>query len=91
MQAPDLVLAVPHVMANPTISLLKEKGIEVYAKEPLLGRRMILSSVIAWYLVDTTGSLIVDAWMNAILNTAFLAALIAPVLKPATASNAQTA
>ena len=64
---------------------------EVYVKDPLLGRRMILSSVIAWYLVDTTGSLIVGAWMNAILNTAFLAALIAPVLKPATASNAQTA
>ena len=71
--------------------LLWQVTTEVYVKDPLLGRRMILSSVIAWYVIDTTGSLIVGAWMNGILNTVFLAALIAPVLKPAIASNEQTA
>lgn len=71
--------------------LLWQVTTEVYAKDPLLGRRMILSSVFAWYAIDTTGSLIVGAWMNAILNTVFLAALVTPVLRPAAASNAQTA
>lgn len=61
--------------------LLWQVTTEVYVKDPLLGRRMILSSVIAWYLVDTTGSLIVGAWMNGILNTVFLIALISPVLQ----------
>lgn len=60
--------------------LLWQVTTEVYAKDPLLGRRMILSSVFAWYLVDTTGSLIVGAWMNGILNTVFLIALISPVV-----------
>jgi hypothetical protein len=54
---------------------------EVYAKNAALGRRMIMSSVISWFVVDTAGSLIVGAWMNAILNTAFLIALLLPVLR----------
>ena len=61
--------------------LLWQVTTEVYVKDPLLGRRMILSSVIAWYVIDTTGSLIVGAWMNGILNTVFLIALISPVLQ----------
>ncbi|QTN35419.1 excinuclease ABC subunit A [Cognatishimia activa] len=61
--------------------LLWQVTTEVYVKDPLLGRRMILSSVIAWYVIDTTGSLIVGAWMNGILNTVFLIALISPVLR----------
>ena len=71
--------------------LLWQVTTEVYAKDPLLGRRMILTSLLSWYVIDTTGSLIVGAWMNAILNTVFLVALTAPVLKPTAASNAQTA
>ena len=71
--------------------LLWQVTTEVYVRDPLLGRRMILTSVLSWYVIDTTGSLIVGAWMNAILNTVFLAALITPVLKPAAISNAQTA
>ncbi|MEJ5216871.1 excinuclease ABC subunit A [Cognatishimia sp. D5M38] len=61
--------------------LLWQVTTEVYVKDPLLGRRMILSSVIAWFVIDTTGSLIVGAWMNGILNTVFLIALISPVLR----------
>ena len=54
----------------------------VYAKDPVLGRRMILSSLICWYVVDTAGSLIVGAWMNGILNTGFFVALVAPIWRP---------
>ena len=61
--------------------LLWQVTTEVYVKDPLLGRRMILSSVVAWFVIDTTGSLIVGAWMNGILNTVFLIALISPVLR----------
>lgn len=58
---------------------------EIYSQDPALGRRMILTSTLSWFVIDTAGSLIVGAWMNGILNTIFLMALMAPVLKPVSA------
>lgn len=63
----------------------------VYAKDPTLGRRMILSSVICWYVVDSAGSLAAGAWMNVILNSGFLLALVAPVWRPAPQTEAHVA
>ena len=54
----------------------------LYPLNPALARRIILTSLVAWYVVDTSGSYIVGAWMNCILNTVFFLALIAPVLRP---------
>lgn len=58
---------------------------EIYSQDPALGRRMILTSILSWFVIDTAGSLIVGAWMNGVLNTIFLMALIVPVLKPVSA------
>lgn len=63
----------------------------VYPSDPALGRRIILTSVLSWYVIDSTGSLIVGAWMNAVLNTVYLIALIYPVLKAADTSEHQAA
>lgn len=53
---------------------------DVYAKDPQLGGRIILSGVSAWYLPDSFGSYMVGAGFNVVLNTGFLAMFVLPVL-----------
>lgn len=63
---------------------------EIYAHNAALGRRLILSTVLSWYVIDTAGSWIVGAWMNCILNTLFMLSLVLPILRPEPAKDAQT-
>jgi hypothetical protein len=40
---------------------------------PALAWRVVLLSVVGWFVVDTSFSLLVGAWQNALLNLAFVA------------------
>ncbi len=45
----------------------------LYPREPELARALILSSIGAWFVVDSAGSIVAGAWLNAIFNIGFLA------------------
>lgn len=52
----------------------------VYAPNPALGGRIILRAILAWFIVDSTGSVLSGAWFNVVLNSSFLALFLVPVL-----------
>ncbi len=57
----------------------------VYAKDAGLGRRLILPGILGWFLVDSLGSILAGATLNAVFNTGFLAVFLIPLLWPKTA------
>ncbi len=63
----------------------------VYLADPSIGRRIILPSVVAWFLFDSLGSLVVGAWFNVVLNGGFLALFALPLLLNRTSAAAQAA
>lgn len=54
----------------------------LYAKEPVLCRKIILTSIISWFVVDSAMSIAAGAFLNAILNVGFLLVFALPVWKP---------
>ncbi len=53
---------------------------QLYVGDPSIGRRIILPSILAWFLVDGSGSVLVGAWFNVILNCGFLALFVLPIV-----------
>lgn len=51
----------------------------LYHRDPALARTLIISSVVAWFVVDSLGSVAAGAPVNAALNIGFLAAFILPL------------
>lgn len=54
----------------------------VYRNDPALGRGLILTPLIGWFVCDGLGSVIAGAWFNVVLNTVFLAIFVAPLAAP---------
>ncbi|KIC34807.1 hypothetical protein [Leisingera sp. ANG-S5] len=52
----------------------------VYSTDPALGRRLLIPALLAWYIPDSLGSLAAGAWFNVVMNTAFLALFLVPLL-----------
>lgn len=50
------------------------------AKDPGLARELILVSTIAWFVVDSTGSVLVGAPLNVLPNAGFLVMFVLPAL-----------
>lgn len=50
---------------------------------PEATRRMVLTGLAAWFVVDSSGSLASGNWQNAIWNTLFLVFLIGSLWRPA--------
>ncbi len=55
----------------------------VYATDPSTGRAIILPAILAWYVVDSTGSVLSGGWFNAVMNLGFLALFLVPLIAPA--------
>ncbi|MEZ5913147.1 MAG: excinuclease ABC subunit A [Paracoccaceae bacterium] len=53
---------------------------EVYRRDQAAGRRILLPAIIGWFVVDGSGSLAAGAPFNVVLNTAFLALFLVPLL-----------
>ena len=51
-------------------------------REPALARRLVLSGIGAWFVVDSLGSIAAGAPLNAALNVGFLLAFVAPLWRP---------
>jgi len=54
----------------------------LYAKEPDLCRRIILTSIVSWFVVDSSMSIAAGAILNAFFNVGFLLVFALPVWKP---------
>lgn len=52
----------------------------VYASDPGLGGRIIQRGILAWFIVDSMGSILAGAWFNVVLNTGFLALFLIPLI-----------
>ena len=52
---------------------------EVFARDPLLGRSIIIKSFASWFVIDSAMSIAAGAPLNVIGNTAFLLLFMLPV------------
>ena len=52
----------------------------IYAKDPALGRRVILTSIFTWYIIDSIGSVLSGVPFNVVANLSFLAMFALPVV-----------
>lgn len=62
----------------------------VYAHDPEIGGRILLRSILVWFVIDGTGSVLAGAWFNVVLNCSFLLAFLVPLIlaRPAPAAQA---
>ncbi len=56
---------------------------QLYPREPVLARSMILTGVFTWFVIDSAGSVLAGAPMNAVYNVGFLALFVVPLWRPA--------
>ena len=54
----------------------------LYAKEPVVCRKIILTSIISWFVIDSSMSIAAGAFLNAVFNVGFLLVFAVPVWKP---------
>lgn len=59
----------------------------LFLREPALARGVILTSVGAWFIVDSLGSVAAGAPLNAVLNVGFLLAFVLPLWRPMRAAH----
>ncbi|MCE8546132.1 excinuclease ABC subunit A [Ruegeria pomeroyi] len=55
---------------------------DVYARDPETGGRIILRGVLAWFVIDSAGSVLAGAAFNVVMNSGFLALFLVPLLWP---------
>lgn len=53
---------------------------QVYATNPALGGRIILPGIVTWFVIDSLGSILAGASVNALLNITFLVIFALPVV-----------
>ena len=58
----------------------------LYLRDPELARLMILMGVGTWFVLDCAASLVVGAPLNLLINVAFLALFVIPLLRGANRS-----
>ena len=63
----------------------------IYAENPVLGRRVILSSIMTWFVIDGIGSVLSGVAFNVVANLSFLAMFVLPVLLVKPEQNEQPA
>ncbi|MDJ0908089.1 MAG: hypothetical protein QNI99_02780 [Woeseiaceae bacterium] len=51
----------------------------LYPREPALAKQLIVTSVVAWFVVDSAGSLMSGAPLNALFNVSFLLIFCVPL------------
>ncbi len=52
---------------------------QLYPKEPALTRKIIMTSIIAWFIIDSSGSVLAGASLNVLGNTSFLLIFCLPL------------
>lgn len=62
--------------------LLWQLASRLYAREPELARGLILASIGTWFVIDSLGSIMAGAPVNAVFNIGFLALFAVPLARP---------
>ena len=52
---------------------------KLYAKDPELARNIILTSIVTWFVTDSTGSVVAGAPANVLINCIFLLMFLIPL------------
>ena len=61
--------------------MLWQVAASLFPKDPALARRIILTGIGTWFVVDGAGSVLAGAPMNAVYNLFFLAIFAVPLLR----------
>ena len=69
--------------------LLWQITTHLYPSDPHLARSLILTSVAIWFVVDSLGSILAGAWLNALFNIVFLEMFVIPLWRAPSASEPQ--
>lgn len=59
--------------------LLWQLATQLMPKEPVLAASLIRTSIVAWFVVDSTCSVLAGAYLNVVLNVGFLAMFLVPL------------
>ena len=51
----------------------------LYSKDPVLVKQLIVTSIVVWFIVDSTGSVMSGAPLNALFNVSFLLIFCVPL------------
>ena len=51
----------------------------LYPQDPGLAKQLIVTSIVAWFIVDSTGSILSGALLNALFNVSFLLIFCVPL------------
>jgi len=59
--------------------LLWKLSTTVYPRDPALARQLIIPSIVIWFVIDSTGSILAGAPLNAVFNLSFLLIFCVPL------------
>ena len=60
--------------------LLWQITTRLYPRDPELARSLILTSICVWFVIDSLGSVVAGAPINAVMNLGFLLLFVLPLL-----------
>ncbi len=75
-----LVIAVSGGLLTGWGSMIYLVTTRVYMSDPVVGGQIVLLPILAWFCVDSFGSVMSGAWFNVVLNLGFVALFALPVL-----------
>lgn len=52
---------------------------QIYPREPVIAGRVLMTSIVSWFAVDSAGSVLVGAPFNVVLNCGFLLLFLVPL------------
>ena len=55
----------------------------VFVKDPALAKQLIVPSILTWFVIDSTGSVLAGAPLNALFNVSFLLVFCVPLWRSA--------
>ncbi len=55
----------------------------VFRSDQALGRKIILTALLCWFVTDGLGSVLAGAWFNAVINLVILIAFLIPLMMSA--------
>jgi len=86
-QAPDLGPPVAHLMFAISGGLMVGLAVLIWQvtalihpRDPALARRLLIPTLLGWYVTDCFGSALSGAGFNLVMNSAFLALFLVPLL-----------
>lgn len=77
--APLLNAILGGILVGFGVMIWQVAGKLLQVNEPL-GRSIILTALLCWFVTDSLGSVLAGAWFNAVINLAILISLLIPLL-----------